>query len=106
MNDSASSVPEVAVPTVQFPDGKLADVFPWTGNDPEDDLSEELVKGGLRIKPLLMNESNTGRPSVVYGIRNNSGSSELSSLFHAAQEKRKQIPSGNPGPIPTTAYST
>lgn len=38
--------PEVVSPPVHFPGGKAADVFPWTGTNPEDTLTEALVKEG------------------------------------------------------------
>jgi mediator of RNA polymerase II transcription subunit 12 len=82
--------PEVVVPPVHFPGGKAADVFPWTGNNAEDTLSEALVKAGVSNKPQIMNESNTARPSLINNLKNKSGLSTLSTLFVAVLEKRQQ----------------
>jgi mediator of RNA polymerase II transcription subunit 12 len=78
------------VPPVHFPGGKAADLFPWTGNNPEDNLSEALVKVGVSNKPQIMNESNTARPSLINNLKNKSGLSTLSTLFVAVLEKRQQ----------------
>jgi mediator of RNA polymerase II transcription subunit 12 len=82
--------PDVVVPPVQFAGGKAADVFPWTGSNPEDTLSEPLVKTGISNKPQIMNESNTARPSLINNLKNKSGLSTLSTLFVAVLEKRQQ----------------
>ncbi|KNG47429.1 hypothetical protein TW65_05980 [Stemphylium lycopersici] len=82
--------PELVVPPVHFPGGKAADVFPWTGNNAEDNLSEALVKAGVSNKPQIMNESNTARPSLINNLKNKSGLSTLSTLFVAVLEKRQQ----------------
>ncbi|KAF2625958.1 hypothetical protein BU25DRAFT_492495 [Macroventuria anomochaeta] len=82
--------PEVLSPPVHFPGGKAADVFPWTGNSPEDTLTEALVKGGISNKPQIMNETNTARPSLWSNLKNKSGLSTLSTLFVAVLEKRQQ----------------
>ncbi|XPS71130.1 RNA polymerase II mediator complex subunit [Ascochyta lentis] len=82
--------PELVTPPVHFPGGEPADVFPWTGNNPEDTLSEALVKGGISNKPQIMNETNTARPSLWSNLKNKSGLSTLSTLFVAVLEKRQQ----------------
>jgi mediator of RNA polymerase II transcription subunit 12 len=68
---------------------ETADVFPWTGNHPEDVLSETLVKIGLSNKPQIMNETNTARPSLWSNLKNKSGLQQLSSLFVQVLEKRQ-----------------
>ncbi|KAA8614911.1 Med12 multi-domain protein [Pyrenophora tritici-repentis] len=85
-----SGAPEVIVPPVYFPGGKPADLFPWTGNNAEDNLTETLVKAGVSNKPQIMNESNTARPSLINNLKNKSGLSTLSTLFVAVLEKRQQ----------------
>jgi mediator of RNA polymerase II transcription subunit 12 len=75
---------------VHFHGGKPADVFPWTGTNPEDTLSEALVKGGISNKPQIMNETNTARPSLWSNLKNKSGLTTLSTLFVAVLEKRQQ----------------
>lgn len=82
--------PEVVSAPVHFPGGKAADVFPWTGNNPEDTLTEALVKGGISNKPQIMNETNTARPSLWSNLKNKSGLPTLSTLFVAVLEKRQQ----------------
>lgn len=82
--------PEAIPPPVHFPGGKAADVFPWTGNNAEDTLSESLVKAGISNKPQIMNETNTARPSLWSNLKNKSGLSTLSTLFVAVLEKRQQ----------------
>ncbi|KAF1947285.1 hypothetical protein EJ02DRAFT_139344 [Clathrospora elynae] len=82
--------PEVVVPPVKFPGGKAADLFPWTGANPEDTLSEALVKAGVNNKPQIMNESNTARPSLWPNLKGQPGLSTLSTLFVAVLEKRQQ----------------
>ncbi|KAF2034408.1 mediator of RNA polymerase II transcription subunit 12 [Setomelanomma holmii] len=84
------TAPEVVPAPVQFPGGKAADVFPWTGNNAEDTLSEALVKGGISNKPQIMNETNTARPSLWSNLKNKSGITTLSTLFVAVLEKRQQ----------------
>ncbi|KAF1958736.1 hypothetical protein CC80DRAFT_441342 [Byssothecium circinans] len=80
---------DAPAPAVVFPGAKTADLFPWTGNHPEDVLSEALVKGGISNKSQIMNETNTARPSLWSNLKNKSGVSTLSTLFVAVLEKRQ-----------------
>ncbi|KAF2735135.1 hypothetical protein EJ04DRAFT_220246 [Polyplosphaeria fusca] len=80
---------EAPAPAVVFSGGRTADLFVWTGNQPEDTLSEALVKGGISNKPQIMNETNTARPSLWSNLKNKSGLSTLSTLFVAVLEKRQ-----------------
>ena len=80
---------DAPAPSVLFASGKTADLFPWTGSQPEDTLSEALVKGGVSNKPQIMNETNTARPSLWSNLKNKSGLSTLSTLFVAVLEKRQ-----------------
>ncbi|KAF2856579.1 hypothetical protein T440DRAFT_437396 [Plenodomus tracheiphilus IPT5] len=84
------NVHEVVPSPVHVGPGKAADVFPWTGNNPEDTLSEALVKAGISNKPQIMNETNTARPSLWSNLKNKSGLTTLSTLFVAVLEKRQQ----------------
>jgi mediator of RNA polymerase II transcription subunit 12 len=68
---------------------ETADVFPWTGNHPEDTLSEALVKAGVSNKSQIMNETNTARPSLWTNLKNKYGLNALSSLFVSVLEKRQ-----------------
>ncbi|KAF2000788.1 hypothetical protein P154DRAFT_522377 [Amniculicola lignicola CBS 123094] len=90
-DEAATKAPSIEPPAVSivFPGGRTADLFPWTGNHPEDTLSEALVKGGISNKPQIMNETNTARPSLWTNLKNKSGLSTLSSLFVAVLEKRQ-----------------
>ncbi|ORY11541.1 hypothetical protein BCR34DRAFT_484023 [Clohesyomyces aquaticus] len=81
--------PDAPAAAILFPGGKTADLFPWTGNNPEDTLSETLVKGGISNKPQIMNETNTARPSLWSNLKNKSGLGTLSTLFVAVLEKRQ-----------------
>ncbi|KAH3986935.1 mediator of RNA polymerase II transcription subunit 12 [Parastagonospora nodorum] len=83
-------VPETVPIPVHFPGEKAADVFPWTGTNAEDTLSEALVKAGVSNKPQIMNETNTARPSLWSNLKNKSGITTLSTLFVAVLEKRQQ----------------
>ncbi|KAL5113832.1 RNA polymerase II mediator complex subunit [Pleosporales sp. CAS-2024a] len=83
-------VPDTLPPPVHFAGDKAADVFPWTGNNAEDTLSEALVKAGISNKPHIMNETNTARPSLWSNLKNKSGITTLSTLFVAVLEKRQQ----------------
>lgn len=85
-----SNVHELVPSPVHVGLGKPADVFPWTGNNPEDTLSEALVKAGISNKPQIMNETNTARPSLWSNLKNKSGLTTLSTLFVAVLEKRQQ----------------
>ncbi|KAF2265315.1 hypothetical protein CC78DRAFT_579454 [Lojkania enalia] len=97
---------DASIPAVIFPGGSMAyhspgqgfadptiletaDLFPWTGNHPEDIMSEALVKAGISNKAQIMNETNTARPSLWSNLKNKSGLSQLSSLFVQVLEKRQ-----------------
>jgi mediator of RNA polymerase II transcription subunit 12 len=90
VKDPPQPTVEVVTAPVHFLEGKAADVFPWTGNSPEDVLSEALVKSGISNKPQIMNETNTARPSLWSNLKNKSGVNTLSTLFGAVLEKRQQ----------------
>ncbi|KAF2279548.1 uncharacterized protein EI97DRAFT_464783 [Westerdykella ornata] len=76
-------------PEPLFPGGRNADMSFWTGNNPEDALSETLVKAGVSNKAQIMNETNTARPSLWSNLKSRAGLSNLSSLFLALLEKRQ-----------------
>ncbi|KAF2752001.1 hypothetical protein M011DRAFT_463486 [Sporormia fimetaria CBS 119925] len=88
---ASSKVQSIEAPSSPplYSGGKAADFFPWTGNHPEDTLSEALVKAGMSNKAQIMNEINTARPSVWPSLKNKSGLNTLSSLFVAVLEKRQ-----------------
>ncbi|KAL1962441.1 hypothetical protein VTN77DRAFT_9712 [Rasamsonia byssochlamydoides] len=69
---------------------KVADFSPWTGNHPEDVLSEQTTKQGHYDRTQVsQNESNTARPSLYAQLKHRSGLQVLSSVFAAALEKRQ-----------------
>jgi mediator of RNA polymerase II transcription subunit 12 len=84
------TAPEIVPAPVHLAGGKAADLFPWTGSNAEDTLSESLVKVGVTNKPQIMNETNTARPSLWSNLKNKSGLTTLSTLFVAVLEKRQQ----------------
>lgn len=85
-----STATEVVSAPVQFASGRVADVFPWTGNNAEDTLTEALIKAGISNKPQIMNETNTARPTLIPNLKNKSGINSLTSLFVAVLDKRQQ----------------
>ena len=66
-----------------------ADFFPWTGNHPEDILTEQTTKTGFSEKAQTQNETNTARPSIWSSLKHKSGLQILSSLFVSALEQRQ-----------------
>ncbi|CAP86073.1 Pc20g07440 [Penicillium rubens Wisconsin 54-1255] len=67
-----------------------ADFTPWTGNHPEDVLSEQTAKQGYYDRTQVsQNESNTARPALYAQLKNRTGLQMLSSVFAAALEKRQ-----------------
>ncbi|KAF2021724.1 hypothetical protein BU24DRAFT_457677 [Aaosphaeria arxii CBS 175.79] len=90
-DEAATKAPVNDVPAsaVVFPEGKTVDLFPWTGNNPEDILNDGLVKSGISNKPQIMNETNTARPSLWTNLKSKSGIPTLSQLFVAVLEKRQ-----------------
>ncbi|KAJ5780988.1 hypothetical protein N7457_006148 [Penicillium paradoxum] len=69
---------------------KPADFAPWTGNHPEDILSEQTAKQGYYDRTQVsQNESNTARPALYAQLKHRTGLQMLSSVFAAALEKRQ-----------------
>ena len=67
-----------------------ADFFPWTGNHPEDVLTEQTTKNGFSEKTqVAQNETNTARPSIWSSLKHKSGLQILSSLFVSALDQRQ-----------------
>lgn len=67
-----------------------ADFAPWTGNHPEDILSEQTAKQGYYDRTQVShNESNTARPALYAQLKHRTGLQMLSSVFAAALEKRQ-----------------
>lgn len=69
-----------------------ADFSPWTGTQPEDHLTDKLIKSGFQSTPLVsIHDSNTARPSLWSSLKNKSGMQTLSSLFTTVLERRQQM---------------
>ncbi|CAI7575268.1 unnamed protein product [Penicillium glandicola] len=82
----------IEVPSVApvYKGQKPADFAPWTGNHPEDVLSEQTAKQGYYDRTQVsQNESNTARPALYAQLKNRTGLQMLSSVFAAALEKRQ-----------------
>ncbi|KAJ4287010.1 RNA polymerase II mediator complex subunit [Kalmusia sp. IMI 367209] len=74
---------------IVFPGGGTIGIHPWTGDGPEDAMSEALVKGGISNKPPVPNETNTARPTLWPALKSKSGLQTLSTVFTAVLEKRQ-----------------
>lgn len=69
---------------------EVADFTPWTGNHPEDVLTEQTAKQGYYDRVQVShNESNTARPALYTQLKHRTGLQILSSVFAAALEKRQ-----------------
>ncbi|KGO66253.1 Mediator complex, subunit Med12 [Penicillium expansum] len=82
----------IEIPSVApvYKSQKPADFAPWTGNHPEDVLSEQTAKQGYYDRTQVsQNESNTARPALYAQLKNRTGLQMLSSVFAAALEKRQ-----------------
>ncbi|KAG0154386.1 hypothetical protein PDIDSM_1766 [Penicillium digitatum] len=82
----------IEIPSVApiYKSQKPADFAPWTGNHPEDVLSEQTTKQGYFDRTQVsQNESNTARPALYAQLKNRTGLQMLSSVFSAALEKRQ-----------------
>ncbi|KGO71242.1 Mediator complex, subunit Med12 [Penicillium italicum] len=82
----------IEIPSVApvYKSQKPADFAPWTGNHPEDVLSEQTAKQGYYDRTQVsQNESNTARPALYAQLKNRTGLQTLSSVFAAALEKRQ-----------------
>ncbi|KAK5164339.1 RNA polymerase II mediator complex subunit [Saxophila tyrrhenica] len=74
---------------------KVLDFYPWTGNHPEDVLTENVIKNGYfdSAKNTNNSESNSARASVWPNIsqKNHQSLSMLSLLFSTVLEKRQHL---------------
>ncbi|KAI9848532.1 MAG: RNA polymerase II mediator complex subunit [Sclerophora amabilis] len=67
-----------------------ADFFPWTGQHPEDVLSEHAIKHGYFDKTQTpQNEYQSARPSIWPALKQKTGLQTLSSLFVSVLEQRQ-----------------
>jgi len=74
-----------------FPDGLVADYYPWTGDSSEDVLNENVIRSGYADKPPGSNqsESHTARPSLWPNLKQKNGLPILSALLVQVMEKRQ-----------------
>jgi mediator of RNA polymerase II transcription subunit 12 len=67
-----------------------ADFFPWTGNHPEDQFSEPVIRQGYYDKAqMTQNETGSARPSIFPALKHKSGLQTLSSLFTSVLAQRR-----------------
>lgn len=81
-----SSTPDIRV---LIPAGR-ADFFPWTGDHPEDRLSETAIRQGYYDKAqMTQNETGSARPSILPPLKHKSALLTLSSLFTSVLAQRR-----------------
>ncbi|RMY24605.1 hypothetical protein D0867_01265 [Hortaea werneckii] len=81
---------------IRLPPPKIAaDFSPWTGNHPEDQLNEAIIKSGYSDKGTGtgQSESNSAKPAIWQNLssKNNMGLQTLSYLFTQVMEKRQAL---------------
>jgi mediator of RNA polymerase II transcription subunit 12 len=66
------------------------DFFPWTGNHPEDQFSEPVIRQGYYDKAqMTQNETGSARPSIFPALKHKSGLQTLSSIFTSVLAQRR-----------------
>ncbi|RMZ10153.1 hypothetical protein D0860_03957 [Hortaea werneckii] len=77
------------------PPKTAADFAPWTGNHPEDQLNEAIIKSGYSDKGAGtgQSETNSAKPAIWQNLssKNNMGLQTLSYLFTQVMEKRQAL---------------
>ena len=74
-----------------------ADFFPWTGDNPEDNLGEQSIKSGYFDKaPASQSELNSARPAIWSNVKHKSGLQILSSLYISALDQRQDCSTVTP----------
>lgn len=68
----------------------MLDSSPWTGQHPEDRMTEAAIKGGYYEKAVVHNETNTARPSLWPHLKNGTGIHGLSSLFASVLQRKQE----------------
>ncbi|RDW77406.1 hypothetical protein BP6252_05459 [Coleophoma cylindrospora] len=67
-----------------------ADFFPWTGNHPEDQFSESVIRQGFYDKTqMTQNETGSAKASIFPSLKHKSGLLTLSSLFTGVLAQRR-----------------
>ncbi|KAK4216604.1 mediator of RNA polymerase II transcription subunit 12 [Rhypophila decipiens] len=67
-----------------------ADFFPWAGNHPEDQFSENAIRQGFYDKAAGQQETNTAKPTLVNALRHKNSLGALSHIFTNILDKRRQ----------------
>lgn len=71
-------------------DGYL-DFFPWTGNHPEDQFSENAIRHGFFDKaPIAQTETSSAKVNLFGALKHKSGLLALSTMFANVIEQRRQ----------------
>ena len=66
------------------------DYYPWTGNHPEDSLTDQTIKSGFQNKPVVSNETNNAAVKThCKPFKDKVAIPTLSSLFATVLEKRQ-----------------
>jgi mediator of RNA polymerase II transcription subunit 12 len=66
------------------------DFFPWTGNHPEDQFSESVIRHGFFDKAqMTQNETGSAKPSIFPALKHKSGLQTLSALFTSVLAQRR-----------------
>lgn len=66
-----------------------ADFFPWTGNHPEDQFSENAIRQGFYDKAAGPGETGTGKPVIVNALRHKNSLNALSHIFTSILTQRR-----------------
>lgn len=75
-----------------YADGFIAhaDFFPWTGNHPEDQFSDTVIRQGFFDKAqMTQNETGSARATLFPTLKNKTGLQTLSSIFTSVLAQRK-----------------
>ncbi|CZS98208.1 related to SRB8-DNA-directed RNA polymerase II holoenzyme and Srb10 CDK subcomplex subunit [Rhynchosporium agropyri] len=67
-----------------------ADFYPWTGNHPEDQFSEPVIRQGYFDKAqMTQNETGSAKPAISPALKHKSGLQTLSALFTNVLAQRR-----------------
>ncbi|TVY92571.1 Mediator of RNA polymerase II transcription subunit, partial [Lachnellula willkommii] len=80
------------VPTLapRYPPNGHADFYPWTGNHPEDQFSEPVIRQGYYDKAqMTQNETGSARAAISPALKHKTGLQTLSSLFTSVLAQRR-----------------
>ncbi|KAL2015051.1 hypothetical protein VTK56DRAFT_6423 [Thermocarpiscus australiensis] len=79
-----------AVRSAPAPSTAHADFFPWTGNHPEDQYSENVIRQGYYDKGLFSTaDTQSAKPILFPSLKHKTGLTALSSIFTAVLGQRR-----------------